>query len=72
MAFYTFLSGLCNCLLIFFLLIILLREAQKFLGELLKIQGRCKVNPGEVCTSPQNPALQYGVTAKTVVKFNPD
>ena len=38
-AFYAFLSSLYNRLLKFILLIILLGEVQKFLGEVLKISG---------------------------------
>ena len=40
-AFYTFLSSLYNCLCFvqFILLVILLGEVRKFLGEMLKISG---------------------------------
>ena len=38
-AFYTFLLSLYNCLLKFILLVILLGEVRKFLGEMMKISG---------------------------------
>ena len=43
-AFYTFLSSLYNCLCFvqFILLVILLGEVRKFLGEMLKISGGAK------------------------------
>ena len=61
-AFYTFLSSLYN-LLKFILLIILLGEMQKFLGEVLKISGE---EPPR--TSPQNPALSLFVLRSHIMQ----
>ena len=44
-AFYTFLSGLYNCLLKFISLKILLGEVQNFLREVLKISGEVRTSP---------------------------
>ena len=52
-----FLSSLYNCLLKFILLIILLGEVRKFLGEVLKIAGEVQSYPRGGAHLPQNPAL---------------
>ena len=46
-AFYTFLSSLYNWLLKSILLIILLGEVQKFLGEVLKISGEVQLKSSQ-------------------------
>ena len=56
-AFYTFLSSLYNCLLKFILLIILLGEMRKFIGEVLKISGEVQSHLRGGAHLPSKPGL---------------
>ena len=52
--FYTFLSSLYNCLLIFISLIISLGEVRKFIGEVRKFIGEVLKISGEVQNNPMH------------------